>query len=209
MGRWRHTFPCVLHHSAAGAALSTAAFCSPRGYRDRCVRSMCVCVCAHLLCVLLDCTDRGKVCGRSRNMCGSRFTHTPHHCTTPPPPSGLQRGCQACESATVLSRQEGNNGFAVLPVCLAAFMQHFSEGNCRLLAPRALLTRPLPAGHWPVVPTVPAARQASEGYRLSHSNWCLGSGWSKVASCLWSPGNFPFSAYSPVHLSSSLPRPNL
>lgn len=43
-------------------------------------------------------------------------------------------GCLACESATVLSRQEGNNGFAVLLVHLAAFMQHFSEGHRRLLA---------------------------------------------------------------------------
>lgn len=116
--------------------------------------------------------------------------------------------CLAWESATVLSRQEGNNGSAVLPVCLAAFMRHFSEGHHQLLARWALLTRPLPAGHWPVVPTVPAAPRASEGCRLSHSNWCPGSGWSKVPSWLWNTGNFPFSealAYLFVHLVFWLP----
>lgn len=34
---------------------------------------------------------------------------------------------------------------------------------------------------------------ASEACPLSHSNWCLGSGWSKVSSWSWGSGHFPFS----------------
>lgn len=145
------------------------------------------------MCCLCFIAETGKLCEKTWNVCSSRFKHSHtiapflHHQAV------CGEGCLACESATVLSRQEGNNGFAVLLVHLAAFMQHFSERHRRLLALWAVLTRPLPAGHWPVVPTVPAARQASEGCRLSHSNWCLGSGWSKVPSWLWSPGNFPSS----------------
>lgn len=73
----------MLHHCAASAALSTAAFCLPHNYRDRCVSS----VCAHLFYVCCPCliAERGRKCvKKTQDMCSSRFTHSPtlHHSST-------------------------------------------------------------------------------------------------------------------------------
>lgn len=89
---------CVLHHCAASAALSTAAFCLPQNYRDRCVSSVCVHICSTYVAL-----QRGKVCEKPK-VCAEAGSHTPHHCTIPPPPSGLRRGmsglweCHCAES---------------------------------------------------------------------------------------------------------------
>lgn len=135
--------------------------------------------------------------------------HTLHHCSiySTTERSELERGMSGLWECHCAESTGGEQLLHCAAVRLAAFMQHFNEGHRRLLALWALLTRPLPAGHWPVVPTVPAARQASEDWRLSHSNWCLGSGWSKVPGWLLSLGNFPFSdalQSLPVALSSCL-----
>lgn len=167
-------------------------FFSPHNYRDRCISSMSV---LFVLCAI-DGQTKGKcvcVClkKKKRKPWVQDQVHPPtHHYNVAPPPSGLRRGCQACESATLLSRQEGNNGLAVLLVSLDAFMQHFRERHRRLLAQLALLTEPFPAGHWPVVPTVVPAASASHLYQLPQ--WCLDNRWSKGLSWLWNPNSICF-----------------
>lgn len=116
-----------------------------------------VCACMSSLCACISSTYVGLQGREKCETCAAAGSHTPR--TIAPFLLHQRAGERASErsveredvwlveSATVLSRQEGNNGSAVLLVCLAAFMQHFSEGHRRLLAPRALLTRPLPAGH--------------------------------------------------------------
>lgn len=127
---------CLLHHRAASATLSTAAFCLPQNYRDRCVSSMCAHICSMNVAYVSQ--QRGSTPEKLEACCSSRFTHTlptiapllllHHHRAV------CREGCLACESATVLSRQERNNCFTVLLVRLAAFAQHFIEGHRRLLA---------------------------------------------------------------------------
>lgn len=84
-GAARNVFP-VLHHGAASAALSSAAFCLPQNYRDRCVSSMCV----HIFYAVYVSLQREKVCNKTE-ACAIAGSHTPHRCTMLPPSSSLWR----------------------------------------------------------------------------------------------------------------------
>lgn len=152
------------------------------------------CVCTFVLRMLRVCQHRHRgSMWKNYDMCHSRFTHS-NHSSLPSVLSGLQRGmsglweCQCAESAG--GEQWLRCAASLFGRLHAAFQRGppSAFGSCEPCWPGLFLvvTDPL-------CPHCLQLVRPLRSCRLSGSNWCLGSCWSKVPSWLWSPGNFPSS----------------